>query len=56
MRNLLQHPITQEEKLSAIRSAIDLLLAQGKIGDIRPAALREVLKEIEAKPASTVIA
>lgn len=48
MRNIGQYPITHEEKISALKSAIETMMAEGKLGDIRPAALREVLSDIEA--------
>lgn len=49
MRNLGQYPITHEEKISALKSAIETIMAEGKLGDIRPAALREVIADMEAR-------
>jgi hypothetical protein len=46
MRNLKDHPITLAEKLHALESAIELIAAQGKLGDIRPAALRSISQDL----------
>jgi hypothetical protein len=43
MRNLKDHPITATEKLHALESALELIEAQGKLGDTRPAALRAII-------------
>ncbi len=46
MRNLQQYPITQDEKISAVQHAIEAQQATAKIGDIRPAALAAVLRDL----------
>lgn len=46
MRNLNQHPITQAEKISALNHAIGNQEASAKLGDIRPVALKAVLRDI----------
>jgi hypothetical protein len=49
MRNLEQYPITGEEKIEAVRAAIKRALANARIGGIAPAALGEVLKDLETR-------
>lgn len=39
MRNTLQYPVTKEEIIAAINSAIDYELSKGLIGGITPLAL-----------------
>jgi hypothetical protein len=51
MRNLAIYPITEEEKIDAVREAIQRSLADGGVGDIAPAALAEVLNELETRNA-----
>lgn len=46
MRNLQQHPITQDEKISAVQHAIEAQQASAKLGDIRAAALNAVLRDL----------
>lgn len=47
MRNILEYPVTHEEKVSALKNAIKRSLAVAGIGDIEPIALAEILEEIE---------
>ena len=49
MRNIAQYPITTKEKIEALEAAVEMMSAQAKIGDIRPAALREVLRELVSR-------
>jgi hypothetical protein len=51
MRNLALYPITEEEKIEAVRTAIQRFLADGGIGDVIPAALGEVLQDLETRNA-----
>jgi hypothetical protein len=51
MRNLEQYPITEEEKIQAVRRAVLRFSADGGIGGVVPAALGEVLKELETRNA-----
>jgi hypothetical protein len=51
MRNLAQYPITEDEKIAAVRAALDTL-EDLRPGDIKRAALNEVLKELEARKAT----
>jgi hypothetical protein len=46
MRNLKEHPITVDEKLAALKSAVELIQAQGKLGDVRATALKAIAREI----------
>ncbi len=54
MRNILQYPVTHEEKVAALKSAIKQLLDDddGPVGSIEPVALAEVLKDIEEAEAA----
>jgi hypothetical protein len=52
VRNLLKHPITRQEKLDALDWAIQEALADGGVGDVRPAALREVREAVQSQPES----
>ncbi|MBY3433720.1 hypothetical protein HFN89_06105 [Rhizobium laguerreae] len=52
MRNLEQYPITEDEKIEAVRAAIRRSLADGAIGCVTPAALAEVLKDLETRKTS----
>jgi hypothetical protein len=56
MRNINQHPITKAEKISALNHAIETHETSAKLGDIRPAALKAVLRDITdvSEPSSTV--
>ncbi|MBY3158391.1 hypothetical protein HFO56_39520 [Rhizobium laguerreae] len=49
MRNLEQYPITEHEKIEAVRAAIQRFLADGAIGCVVPVALAEVLKDLETR-------
>lgn len=52
MRNLAQYPITEDEKIEAVRTALSLL-GDSRPGDVKRAALNEVLKELEARKAAS---
>jgi len=52
MRNLARYPITHEEKLKALRAAIDTAAATQGIGGIHAAALTEVLRDLETRPSA----
>jgi hypothetical protein len=54
MRNIIEYPITHEEKVSALKKAIKRSLADAGIGGIEPVALSEVLEEIERRPTAEV--
>lgn len=49
MRNIAVYPVTHEEKINALKAAIKNSLADGAIGSIEPAALTEVLEELEKR-------
>lgn len=49
MRNILEYPITIEEKIAALEAAIAQALDTEAIGDITPVALSELLEEQKAK-------
>lgn len=51
MRNLAVYPITEEEKIEAVRAAIQRFLDDGGIGDVIPVALSEVLRDLETRNA-----
>lgn len=48
MRNLLEYPITDEEKVTALENALDSYQVQyaDRIGDINPYAIQLVIDEI----------
>lgn len=48
MRDITRYPITLDEKRRALGDAIEFFMSQRKVGDIRGAALRQVLREIDA--------
>ncbi|MCV9964764.1 hypothetical protein OIU34_23005 [Pararhizobium sp. BT-229] len=50
MRNLTIYPITEDEKIAAVRAALSLF-GDSRPGDVKRAALNEVLKELEARNA-----
>lgn len=50
MRNLAQYPITEDEKIAAVKAAIGLF-GDSRPGDVKRAALNEVLKELETRNA-----
>lgn len=49
MRNTQVYPITRAERITALRQAIIIIAREANIGDIRPLALAEILREEEAK-------
>ena len=46
MRNLKQYPITPQEKIKVLTDLRDDLLKSKMVGDIRPAVLSEILKDL----------
>jgi hypothetical protein len=56
MRNINDHPITDDEKRAALAAAIQLLEATTTPGDMRPAALRSLAEEIAVENAPEEVA
>lgn len=49
MRNILEYPITQDEKVSVLEGVIADLLKSDLIGDMRPAVLGAILNDIRPR-------
>lgn len=52
MRDLKTYPVTTRDKMHALESAIELITAQGKLGDIRPVALRAIARDLSLQEAT----
>jgi hypothetical protein len=49
MRNLLEYPVTIDEKIDAVRNAMKHALSSGGYGDIAPVALSMILDDLQAQ-------
>jgi hypothetical protein len=49
MRNILEYPITIDEKIDAVRNAMTEASKTEGVGDIAPYALSLVLEDLEAQ-------
>ncbi len=50
MRNIRQYPVTKAEKIEVLTRLAETILAEGRIGDVRPLVLSLVIKDIEGLP------
>lgn len=50
MRNLLQYPITLEERIEVLADLRDSILAENRVGDIRPLVLSQMIVALTEKP------
>lgn len=49
MRNILEYPITQAEKVEVLTTLAEDILSEKRMGDMRPAVLRAVIADITPK-------
>jgi hypothetical protein len=52
MRNIIEYPITVEDKIAALEVAIKLILKEGAVGGVEALALSEILAELKEKVAT----
>lgn len=48
MRNLIQYPVTFEEKVELLKRLRNDFLAEQRIGDMRPVLLDVILQDVES--------
>lgn len=54
MRNLAQYPITLDEKIAAVKKAIEVIDHPDQVGSIAPAALGEILRDLESQKVNEI--
>lgn len=55
MRNIIEYPITTEEKIAALEAAIQHALEDQGVGGIEALALSEVLDDLKGSTAKALI-
>lgn len=46
MRNLAEYPITYDEKIKLLENLHTEFMAEGRVGDIRPLLLSEIMEDL----------
>lgn len=53
MRNIIEYPITIEDKIAALEAAIKLVLKDQAVGGVEALALSEILSDLKNSAAET---
>lgn len=51
MRNIIEYPITTEDKIAALEVAINLILKEEAVGGVEAVALSEILSDLQKEVA-----
>jgi len=51
MRNIIEYPITTEDKIAALEVAINLILKEEAVGGVEAVALSEILLDLQKEVA-----
>ncbi|WP_171049041.1 hypothetical protein [Rhizobium sp. MHM7A] len=53
MRNIIEYPITIEDKIAALETALELILKEEAVGGVEALALSEILSDLKNSAAET---